>query len=168
MTNSKMKYFKCSNSCYRPISFVTDGLKYKVFHVALTKNKSTNAVVGLNPSQCYWIRPKTVAKNLTQPYLTQSNQWIDPTHINCVLRRLAASSCCGHFDESATGLSLSPHREHGTGYRNWSCCGRPLIFVTNWKHFCSSLPMDTRNTQTGDCLWCASGLPVWSDIQMIL
>jgi len=32
-----------------------------------------------------------------------------------MLRRLVTSSCCGHVDESATGLSLSPHRQHGTG-----------------------------------------------------
>jgi len=57
----------------------------------------------------------------------------------------------GCVDESATGLSLSLHREHETGCRqNWSCCSRPLLFVANWKHICSSLPMDT-GKQTGDC-----------------
>jgi len=41
--------------------------------------------------------------------------------LHCVLRRLATSSCHWHVDESATGLSLSPHREHGTGCRHsWS------------------------------------------------
>ena len=34
--------------------------------------------------------------------------------LHCVLRRLATSSCCGHVDESATGISLSPYHEHGT------------------------------------------------------
>jgi len=38
-----------------------------------------------------------------------------PLDLHCVLRRLATSLCRGHADESATGLSLSPHREHGTG-----------------------------------------------------
>ena len=46
-----------------------------------------------------------------------------------------------HVNESATGLSLSPHREHGTRCRHsWSCCDRPLLSVINWKYFCSSLP----------------------------
>jgi len=38
--------------------------------------------------------------------------------LHCVLRRLATSSCRGHVDESATLLSLLPHREHGTGSRH--------------------------------------------------
>jgi len=31
---------------------------------------------------------------------------------------MATSSYRGHVDESATGLSLSPRREHGTGCRH--------------------------------------------------
>jgi len=38
--------------------------------------------------------------------------------LHCVLRRQATSSCRGHVDESVTGLSLSPHLEHGTGCRH--------------------------------------------------
>ena len=42
------------------------------------------------------------------------------------------------------------HHEHGTGFRpSCSYCCRPLLFTVNWKHFCPSLPMDTR--KTGDC-----------------
>jgi len=52
---------------------------------------------------------------------------------------------------TATGLSLSAHREHGTRCRpSWSDCGRPPAFVVNWKHFCSSLSTDT-GKQTDDC-----------------
>ena len=58
-----------------------------------------------------------------------------PRDLPCVLRRLATSSCRGHVDESATGLSLSPHREHGTGCRHgWSCCGRQNYLDMNAKH----------------------------------
>jgi len=49
----------------------------------------------------------------------------------------------GHIDESVTGLSLSPHRKYVTGcQQNSRCCGWPLLFIVNCKHFCSSLPMD--------------------------
>jgi len=53
----------------------------------------------------------------------------------------------------ATRLSLSPHCEHGTGCReSWDCCDQPLLFVVNWKHFCSSLRLSTdTGIQTDDC-----------------
>ena len=30
--------------------------------------------------------------------------------------------------------------------QKWSCCCRPQLFVSNWRHFCSSLPMDSALT----------------------
>ena len=44
------------------------------------------------------------------------------------------------IDELSKALSL--HRERGTGcHQSWSCCSRLLLFFTNWKDFCSSVPM---------------------------
>ena len=28
-------------------------------------------------------------------------------------------------------------------WQSWSCCGRPILFVANWKDFCTNLPTDT-------------------------
>ena len=87
--------------------------------------------------------------------------------LHCVLRRLATSSCSRHVDESATGLSLSPHREHGTGCRqSGSCCGRPLLFVVNWKHFCPNLPTDIGKID--DCFVMRLRSSVGGAIQMTL
>ena len=72
---------------------------------------------------------------------------------HCVHRRLATSSCRGPGDESATGLSLSPHREHGTGCRqSWSCFDRPPLFVVNcwrWEHVCRAEKIEWCCRQTG-------------------
>ena len=44
---------------------------------------------------------------------------------------LATSSCRGLVNELATGLSLSPHHEHGTGcQQSWSCCGHFRSTIT--------------------------------------
>ena len=65
---------------------------------------------------------------------------------------LVTLSCHRHVDESTTGLSLLPHREHGAGCRHsWSCCSRPLLFVINWKHFCCPILPTNAGKQTGHC-----------------
>ena len=46
------------------------------------------------------------------------------------LRRVATSSCSEHVDESATGLSLSLHRQHDQAAG--SCCASPYI-DTQWR-----------------------------------
>jgi len=57
-------------------------------------------------------------------------------------------------------LSLSPHRQHGTRCRqSWSCCGRPLLFVVNRKHFVP-VCIRTPGNRLKIVLWCALGVPV--------
>ena len=59
------------------------------------------------------------------------------------------------------GLEIMQHQQsyvvrakkssnYGPTCSTWSCCSRPLLSVANWKHFCSSLPMNT-GKQTDDC-----------------
>ena len=59
-------------------------------------------------------------ENIPETFMPRPHQLPTyPGDLHCVLRRLATSSCRGsHVDESATGLSLSPHREHGTRCRH--------------------------------------------------
>jgi len=96
-----------------------------------------------------WSRP---LDGHTPVYISDLLTDISCRWIQCVLRRQATSSCRGHVDESATGLSLSPHHEHGTRCRHsWTCCGRPYIFVANWKHFCSSLLFN--KIASAYCIW---------------
>jgi len=54
----------------------------------------------------------------TPVYMSDLQMPMYPLDLHCVLRRLATSSCRRHVDEPATGLSLSPHREHGTRCRH--------------------------------------------------
>ena len=64
--------------------------------------------------------------------------------LNCVLHRVATSSCRGHVDKLATEPFLLLHREHEAGYRrSWNCCDRQTRFVI-WKHFCFILSTGTR------------------------
>jgi len=58
---------------------------------------------------------------------------------------VAASSCRGRVDESATEPFLLLHREHGMGCRrSWNCCDRRTRFIMIWKHFCLILFTGTR------------------------
>jgi len=72
-------------------------------------------------------------QSISLTYWHQLPMYLLVLDLHCVLRhRLAPSSCRGHVHESATGLYLSPHREHGTGCRHsWSCCGRPILFIAS-------------------------------------
>jgi len=55
-----------------------------------------------------------------------------------------------------TELSVLPHHEHGTGYRqSWSCCNWWTNFVVYWKYFDCLWSPGYELT-----LWCAVGLPV--------
>jgi len=68
-------------------------------------------------------------------------------------------------DTSTKRLPLQ--REHGTGCRHsGSCCGRPLLFVVNWKHSCPSLPTDIGKID--DCFVMRLRSSVGGAIQMTL
>ena len=92
-----------------------------------------------------------VHKSLIGHVLCISDVLTSVLDLHCLLHRLVTSLYHGPVDESVTGLSLLLHHEHGTGGRqSLNCCSWPLLFVTNWRQFCSSLPMDT-GKQTDDC-----------------
>jgi len=58
------------------------------------------------------------------------------------LCQVETSSCRGHVDELATGLSWLVHHECGTGYKSiCNCCCQQTCLVVNWKHTCLSLDM---------------------------
>ena len=70
--------------------------------------------------------------------------------------------------DRAFSVATPWNMKHGTGCRHsWSCCGRPILFVANWKHFCSSLPTDT-GQQTDHCFVMRPRSSVRGAIQMTL
>jgi len=84
-----------------------------------------------------------------------------PLDLHCVLRRLSTSSCCGHVDESATGLSLSPH--HGT----WSmeqaadtaeAAAVDQYFSSPTENISVPVCLRTPDNRLIIVLWCALGL----------
>jgi len=51
---------------------------------------------------------------------------------------------------------------------SWSWCGQPLLFVTYWKIFCSSLPVDTGKQTDDDCFVMCLRSPSWGWVQVTL
>jgi len=77
------------------------------------------------------------------------------TDTDVLVRSALRASACGDLvvprtrQRTGDGLSLLPHREHGTDcWQTRSCCDRQTHFGANWKHFSVSLFTGTKE-QTG-------------------
>ena len=137
------------------LSLPFPGLGLRLIHGSLCSPKSTLQLLHGLP-MCPTDRQThelclMVQKSLLGHMLCISDVLTSVLDMHCLLRCQVTSLCHRPVDESVTWLSLSLHHEHGTGCRqSLNCCSWPLLFVTNWRQFCSSLPMDT-GKQTDDC-----------------
>jgi len=102
-----------------------------------------------NKLSCYWLTTHHIAslcncrKNYTRCRCTRSI-----CTVCLIIWRPRHASECRRIGDRA--FSVTTQRSMEQAADSWSYCSWPVLFVVNWKLFCSILPTDT-GKQTDDC-----------------